>query len=251
MTTPAFVVCHDLLLWTQRTVAALEKVTDEVYLVDNASTYPPLLEWYESTPHTVVRLGANDGKLAPWKHGIIRRYAKGRRFLLTDPDVEPRPDCPSDWLARFSEVLDRYPHLWKVGFSLELSDLPDCYAFKPQVVAREKLFWPRRQLPHAGYPVMVDTTLALYRENARYCTGPAVRTPRPYTARHLAWYINSADPGEELLYYRAHADERFGHYAKAQLPQRLRENPLRGVKPRGPRRAAPTAARGARGRKRK
>ena len=38
-----------------------------IYILDNASTYPPLLSYYESCPFEVIRLGRNLGFKALWK----------------------------------------------------------------------------------------------------------------------------------------------------------------------------------------
>jgi hypothetical protein len=232
MDIPAFVIVRDLVDWTKQVVAALEAAgVDELYLVDNDSTYEPLLEWYDTQPHAVIRLGANYGKFGPWTQGPLLTHTRGRRFLLTDPDVIPKEDCPLDWVEHFGDVLDAHPDLQKVGFSLEINDLPRGYEFRDEVLVRNRPFWHDDLLvADVGYRVVVDTTLALYRGGAPYCTRPAMRTLRPYVARHMAWYINSRRPPLDVRYYRARAADDFGHWAKAQLPDRLRSNLHRGVK---------------------
>jgi hypothetical protein len=49
----------------------------------------------------------------------------------------------------------------------------------------------------------VDTTLALYRPGGRWHLS-GMRTGGKYQARHLPWYVDSAHPTQEELYYRAH-----------------------------------------------
>lgn len=235
MSTPAFVIARDIHTWLVRTVTALEKVTDEIYIVDNDSTWPPLLAWYETTPHTVIRLGRNLGKRGPWQAGIVEQYAHGRRFLLTDPDIVPYDTCPADWLDRFHRCLDEHPNLVKVGFGLPTDDIPARYEHRAMAVRRQaQHFDPKRRHPY-GFLTPLDTTLALYREGAPYCTAPAVRTSAPYVARHLAWYTNSKRPGLELDHYRSRVSPKFGHWAKRSLPSRITANPdrrLGGIKPR-------------------
>jgi len=228
MTVPAFLICRDLVTWLKRTVAGLEANpgVGPIYLIDNASTYPPLLSYYRTSPHQVIRLGANLGKRGPWKKGIIARYAAGQQFIVTDPDIEPMEDCPADWLEHFQTALDRYPDIVKVGFGLHLDDLPDQYEFKAEVLQRSRQFeHPDHLTPCRGfYRIPLDTTLALYRAGTPYTTQPALRSAAPYQARHLAWYLNSADPSREIRYYRTHAHKRFGHWAKVSLPARLRNS---------------------------
>ena len=225
MTIPAFVICRDLVTWTKRTVAGLEAQPGigPIYLVDNDSTFPPLLSYYRTTPHTVIRLGGNYGKRGPWKRGIIRRHARRGPFIVTDPDIEPMESCPDDWLEHFLEALDRYPDIAKVGFGLHLDDLPAKYQFRAEVLQRSRQFEDPKHLTPCGefYRIPLDTTLAVYRAGTPYCTTPALRSAAPYQARHLAWYLNSAKPSKEVLYYRNHADQKFGHWAKSRLPKRL------------------------------
>ena len=55
MNCPIFINCRDRITCLSVLVDWLEKAGHEnIYLLDNDSSYPPLLEYYEQTPHTVV-----------------------------------------------------------------------------------------------------------------------------------------------------------------------------------------------------
>ena len=45
-----------------------------IYILDNASTYPPLLDYYATCPFEVIRLDANLGFKALWKSGMYKRF---------------------------------------------------------------------------------------------------------------------------------------------------------------------------------
>ncbi|MCJ7820714.1 MAG: hypothetical protein MUP53_05890 [Bacteroidales bacterium] len=45
-----------------------------IYIIDNLSTYPPLLEFYKSCPYTVFRLEKNIGSNAFWLSGICKHF---------------------------------------------------------------------------------------------------------------------------------------------------------------------------------
>lgn len=227
MKIPAFVICRDLVTWTRRTVAALEKTPDvgEIFLLDNASTYYPLRSWLDSTNHTVIDMGGNFGKHGPWRKGFIEYFAGWSPFIVTDPDVVPAKDCPSDWVEHFLTALDTYPGLAKVGFSLRIDELPEHYEHAQAVQARQRQFWDERRLTADGqfYRADVDTTLAVYPSGGfrRLRTKPSLRSAAPYTALHLPWYLDSKKPSAELRYYRRRAAPQFGHWAKKELPHRL------------------------------
>ena len=61
MSYPVFIVCRDRFTCLVGLLDWLESVgqADEIYLLDNDSSYAPLLEFYEQTRHTVIRTGGN------------------------------------------------------------------------------------------------------------------------------------------------------------------------------------------------
>lgn len=174
-----------------------------IVVLDNDSDYPPLLEWYATTRHEVVRLGANLGHRALWISGIADQLA-GSWFVYTDPDVVPEASCPDDFLALFLETLREHPELDKVGFGLRIDDVPECYAQRDDVVRWERRFWTERH-SERFFHAPIDTTFAVYRP----CTihGPlsrCLRSDAPYLARHLPWYEDTANLTEEQAYYYDH-----------------------------------------------
>jgi hypothetical protein len=174
-----------------------------IYIIDNHSTYPPLLEYYETCRHIVFRLEQNIGMTALWTSGIYKRF-RNDFFVYTDSDVVPVDECPDDFLLFFLETLKKYRLAQKVGFSLKIDDLPDCYALKEDVIFWEHRFFERKRDEYL-YWAPIDTTFALYRprgkrKHANYNI-EMYRTAFPYMARHLPWYIDSENPGEEEKYY--------------------------------------------------
>jgi hypothetical protein len=174
-----------------------------IYIIDNHSTYPPLLEYYETCRHIVFRLEQNIGMTALWTSGIYKRF-RNDFFVYTDSDVVPVDECPDDFLLFFLETLKKYRLAQKVGFSLKIDDLPDCYALKEDVIFWEHRFFERKRDEYL-YWAPIDTTFALYRprgkrKHANYNI-EMYRTAFPYMARHLPWYIDSENPDEEEKYY--------------------------------------------------
>ena len=131
---PVFVPVRDRLTPLRQLLGWLERAGhDDIWLVDNASTYPPLLDFLASTDHHVVRLGHNLGHRSPWLSGAVQRHARNRFFVVTDPDVVPSEECPADAVDRFRDLLDRHDYLHKAGFGLRIDDLPDHYVHADQV----------------------------------------------------------------------------------------------------------------------
>jgi len=212
---PIFIVCRDKLSPLVQLVEWLERHGyQRLLLVDNASTYPPLLDYFERTAHRVVR---HDQNLGPydsiWSSGIRDRYAPESYFVVTDCDVLPDSGCPGDAVAFFHWALSRFPSFVKAGFGLRIDDLPECNELAESVRRWERHFWTLRFALNL-YMAPIDTTFALYRPRSSFNFEPAIRTGKPYVARHQPWYVDTQHRTGEDLYYREHADPRIGHWER-------------------------------------
>lgn len=217
---PVFIPVRDRVTPLRTLVEWLERAGhEEIWLVDNASTFGPLLDYLDSTPHRVVRLDQNLGHRSPFLSGVVQREAAGRYFVVTDPDVVPDEDCPLDAVAHFRRLLDRYPEIDKVGFGLRIDDLPPDHPLADDVVAWESRFWADEVEPGV-YRADIDTTFALYRPlDRRHREDRALRTGSPYLARHLPWYVRPADVTDEDRWYRDHAEPSTVNWDRDELPR--------------------------------
>ena len=217
---PVFIVVRDRIQPLRELLDWLERAGHrEIYLVDNDSTYPPLLDYLVSTPHEVVRTGKNLGHRSPWLSGAVQRHAQGRSFVVSDPDVVPDRNCPLDAVDHFGELLGRYPEIDKVGFGLRIDDLPDHYPLATSVRAWEQRFW-HDEIEPGVFRADIDTTFALYRPlDRRHSEASALRTGAPYVARHTPWYVDPEHLSEEDRWYREHADRATANWDREQLPR--------------------------------
>ena len=100
-----------------------------IYVLDNDSTYPPLLEYYrqldEHEPSVrVLRLRRNIGHTALWDSGVLEIMQIDTPYVYTDSDVVPTEECPSDILADLLGILRKYPfrgHARKPSFQCSYS----------------------------------------------------------------------------------------------------------------------------------
>lgn len=200
---PIIINNYNRLTTLQALVSFLEKAGYEnLFIIDNASTYPPLLEYYKSCPHTVFRLKTNVGYLSLWKTDIYKQFIDNY-YVYTDSDIVPCDDCPHDFLNYFREILMRHKHAAKVGFGLKIDDLPDHYDSKQTVIDWESKFW-KYEVENDLFRAPIDTTFALHRPYAKKNANWYVeqyRTGGKYTARHMPWYNNSNDLSPEEQYY--------------------------------------------------
>jgi hypothetical protein len=199
---PVMVICRDRVDPLRELLAWLEaEGMTNIHLVDNDSTYPPLLDLLDATHHSVVRLGRNVGHTSPWLPELahLRREA----FVVTDCDIVPDPGSHGA-VAHFVELLNRYRSVVKAGFGLHIDDLPEHYDRRAEVVGWESQFWDR-PLVQDVYMATLDTTFALHRPRTPYTLGPALRTGGRFMARHEPWYQDSSDITPDLAYFQARA----------------------------------------------
>ncbi len=172
----------------------------EPVIVDNDSDYPPLLRYYETCPHKVIRVNANLGSEVIWKTGIVDDHSSGESYLITDPDLD-MTGVPNDWLEELQTGLDKHPSITKVGIGLRLDDLPDTEIAK-QAKEWEASKWAYPLDDGRFYSASTDTTLCLCR--TRDHTYEAIRTAAPYLARHIPWYYTDVEsiPEDEIYYMK-------------------------------------------------
>ena len=179
------------------------------YVIDNASSYPPLLDYYRTRIQgRVFFLSKNVGHLSFWKTGLNLKFL-GQYYIYTDSDLLPDLDRIPDFIEKYFQVLHQFPFADKVGSALKTDDLPDCFEHKQDVLSYYACYWEHRVAPDI-YQVPIDTTMALYLPNY-YGVGKwnkeisHLRLAGRHILRHQPWYIDSRNKSQEELYYIAQA----------------------------------------------
>jgi hypothetical protein len=92
-------------------IASLEeRGWTNIHILDNCSTYPPLLEWFKTIPYEVIHLPGNLGFKALWKHKPSRKRFCGDYYIYTDADLVLGEKCPADIIERMFDLLkNKYP----------------------------------------------------------------------------------------------------------------------------------------------
>lgn len=201
---PIIINNYNRLTTLKRLIKDLEiRGYNNLYIIDNNSSYPPLLDYYKTCPHKVFRLKKNLGFKALWRSNLWYRFLRGY-YCYTDSDLSLVKECPDDFMEKFHSLLIRYPEVFKVGFSLRINDLPDHYEKKEEVMAWESNFYKVEKEKNV-YIAPIDTTFALYRpfsrRGKRDGSVEILRVGAPYQCLHLPWYVNSKNLPEEEQYY--------------------------------------------------
>lgn len=203
---PIFIVSFNRLSYLKQLISRLEQLgKHNIVVIDNASSYPPLLEYYQTLPYQVIYTGKNYGHRVFWECPLLEKY-RDSFYILTDPDVIPIESCPPDFIEKFFMILKRYPYIHKVGFSLKIDDLPNGRA---DTIGEERM-WMIPERYGDGFCASIDTTFALYAPESvsrSRLFSDAIRTDAPYQARHLPWYKQADDLTEEDIFYSEHRSQ--------------------------------------------
>lgn len=209
---PIIIINFNQLFYLKQLIESLQKRDyNNIVIIDNLSTYQPLLDYYKTieTEVNIHRLKTNEGHLSFWEQSdLVKKYTKGY-YVVTDADVVPISDCPDDFLNTFRILLNKAYDRAKVGFSLKLEDIPEYNPQREKIKDWEAKFWKTKIHPKA-YKAEIDTTFALYRPGYNYQKKnftKAWRTDFPLQARHGGWYINPNSLTEEQKYYQKTANE--------------------------------------------
>lgn len=183
-----------------------------VNIVDNRSTYQPLLDFYEEMKDriTVQVQEKNIGPRGWWELGNHQNIMTP--YIYTDCDVVPADICPEDVIEQMLALLRKQETGRKVGIGLRIDNLPDHYSKKELVVLWESRFWHahlkdqvNNEYADTGraFNANVDTTFALYHPQQPF-TYTALRMDTPYVFEHVPWYADDSNLTEEDRYYKEH-----------------------------------------------
>lgn len=214
-----------------RQMATLDRF--DIFVFDNGSTYPPLLELYEQhdLPARVIRLGQNLGPRLFWQHDAI--YDRLPQFFcVSDPDIAFCQELPADFLNSLLNLTTIF-QIGKAGFALDISNPAQMTNKKFRHANGWKHVWeseaehwlhpiPANVIAEPAYFAVLDTTFALYNKAVFNRSAPfnAIRVAGRFTARHLPWYRDTDVPAAEQQFYARTA--LYSYYASDNVPLQLR-----------------------------
>jgi glycosyltransferase involved in cell wall biosynthesis len=216
MSIPVVINNRDLLTWTKAMLERIQKYegVGEIIIVDNGSTYEPLLDWYATNPCTIIR-EKNLGHAGAWISDIITKL-NSKFYVVTDSDLGLE-DTPDDTLLYLKDILTSI-NIDKVGLGLNWQIVEPKSPYYNRLNLYEKDRWKDSKIENNVYvDVQTDTTFALYQTN-RYFIGGGSAT-FPYVARHYPWELSLEEfhNNLEFKYYIDHASHSCSYKSLLQL----------------------------------
>jgi hypothetical protein len=229
---PCFIISYNRPSCLRELISVLKREPRlDLWVVDNASTYPPLVEYLNGEglkDFAKIACTKNYGHKVVWDAEISKQLAthNGVQIPYIVTDCDTIPETP-DFLDVLLAGLDKYPEINKIGLELRTDDVPEG-KLRTDVTQHERGL-PREEI---GDPLFVkcpvDTTFAIYRagyhtysalgaviDNPIEYNCKAMRTKAPHLARHLSWYLSQEElQTEEIKFYHEHLLQGSTHWSE-------------------------------------
>jgi len=211
MKIPIIINNRNLLTWPSKMVEDCKKFDDvgEIIIVDNGSTYEPLLEWYKTNPCEIIYT-ENYGQSCPWIIGLPQKIGS-EFYVVTDPDLD-LSQTPKDCLNFIKEKLLKYDDYSKIGLSLYNWEVPENSPYHHFLKTWSIVNWDSNSVVDGLLTSQpIDTTFGMYNINKGPNSGKNCTTYLPYSARHIPWELTNdvirdmKNKNYEYYYYLSHA----------------------------------------------
>ena len=188
----------------------------DITIIDNASTYPSLLEWYKYIEKDIkiIRHVENKGPWSFFYSGIYSNI-QSEYYIYSDADLELNPNMPKNWQEIMFSYLEKYKR--KASLALKISDLPE-NDLKATILNHQSICWYPTEEENV-YTGVTDMTFSMDRKDKGY-RYESVRLAGDFECKHIPWYTNINNPSEEEKYYLNHLD---GKYPEAIWSKLIKE----------------------------
>lgn len=222
MNYPIFITNMNRLTTTKKMVEDLFILngSSNITIIDNASTYPPLLDWYKYIENS-IKIIRHDNNRGCWTFFYSNHFREHNEkyHVYSDADLELNPDMPYNWQEIMIEYLEKYHR--KSSLALRISDIPD-NDLKPKILDHQNICWYPTDEKDV-YKAVTDMTFTLDKQSSGY-RYESVRLTGNFECRHMPWYLDYDNLPEEELYYLNHLD---GKYPEAIWSRLTKEKTLK------------------------
>lgn len=186
MKIPVILNNRNLLTYPKKMLEFLIDFEDigDIIIVDNDSTYEPLLEWYKTNPCEIIRT-SNNGHLSPWIINLPNKLSNDF-YVVTDSDLD-LSITPKDALLFLKNKMLQYPKYCKIGLSLSNWQVPQTSPYHNFLKHWAQSNWSLSSVKDGLLlNQQIDTTFALYHKSRDY-RGYNCATYTPYSVNHIPW----------------------------------------------------------------
>ena len=208
---PIYLTNMNRLTTTKNMVEKLFELNSKanITIIDNSSTYSPLLDWYEKVQND-INIIKHKTNLGPWtffRSGYWKK-CKENFYCYSDADLELNPNMPYNWQEIMFEYHKKYEA--KASLVLRLDDIPRNHLYD-KINKHQSNSWNKTDEKNI-YTGITDMTFSFDAKNCGY-RYKSVRLGGNFACRHIPWYLDPNNISEEEKYYLSHIDSKKFHLA--------------------------------------
>jgi len=220
-TIPIVILNRDRLIPLQEQVSALKsKGYHNITIIDNQSTYPPLLEWYKDSGLDVFHNDVTENSCHAFRDLVLMQHPKfveitSNWYVFNDSDIIPLDTVPDNFINDLIDFAKRH-NKSKVGMSIKIDDLDLSYPLNAWVHSYESSYWTNAIIDGdiELYPHPIDTTFAVHAPNTiPTWSNDTLRVGEPYIVKHAPFYYNPEALPDDEKYYLEHMNKQSSNWS--------------------------------------
>lgn len=190
---PIFVISYNNYTFVKSIVTQLLNYSKNIFIVDNASTYGPLVQYLKTNPDNVniIHMEKNYGYRVLYEPRMS--HILGQKYILTDPDLFLNPNMPQNFIDILDKLSVKY-NVCRIGLALNMTrnDIRDDIKFGGKTIQEvQSEFWKKRihDDDYELYEAFTDTTFSFINRNNDYKEYAGLRIAGDFTCIHKPFHI--------------------------------------------------------------
>ncbi|CAB4160009.1 Glyco_tranf_GTA_type domain containing protein [uncultured Caudovirales phage] len=194
---------------------------NNIIVIDNYSTYQPLLDWYKTANINVFHNTLTENSCHAFRDlilnvrhplfvSIIQDW-----YVFNDSDIIPADGVPEDFIEHLIAYAIKY-NKSKVGMSIEINDIDLNYPLNAWVHSYESGYWTNGIVDGDVelYPHPIDTTFAVHAPHIiPTWSNDTLRVGYPYVVKHAPFYYDPNNLPDDEKYYLEHMNKQSSNWS--------------------------------------
>jgi hypothetical protein len=199
----------------------ISKGYNNITIIDNQSTYQPLLDWYKQSDLDVFYNTVTPNSNQAFKDLISIGHTKfcdiiKDWYVFNDSDIIPLDTVPDTFIDDLIYYAKKYNRT-KVGMSIKIDDIDLSYPLNAWVHSYESTYWTNGIHDDSGielYPHPIDTTFAVHAPNTLpVWSDNTLRVGIPYIVKHAPFYYDPNNLPEDEKHYLSHMNKQSSNWS--------------------------------------
>lgn len=191
-----------------------------ITIIDNYSTYTPLLEWYKKSGVDVFYNDVTPNSNQAFKDLVQIGHPKFVQivkdwYVFNDSDIIPLNSVPDNFIEHLINYAKKY-NKTKVGMSIKIDDIDLNYPLNAWVHGYESTYWTNgiKDGDVELYPHPIDTTFAVHAPNVLPTwSDDTLRVGIPYIVKHAPFYYDPNNLPDDEKYYISRMDKKSSNWS--------------------------------------